>query len=331
VGANANYGAARDQAGPVDISAARDALDNIVRPGISKLIGTGAADNGVYAKLARMRDLLGTGTSRVTDFDRAHMAKIEMDAIIEQGGPAAGLLRPARNALDAALEGASEPYAAARNAYRQASRSIEAVDTGRTAAQRGRYEDTVPRFQGMTAGEQSGFRAGYVDPLIERAQRSAVGVNKARPLINNKTAQEFPAFAAEGRDPGMLPRQLQREQTMFETRNHALGGSRTADNLADQGEMALIDPTILGNLVTGNWGSAAASIGRRSLANIQGLAPSVRNRLAQMLLARSPNAVGQRMAEAIRHGHRLTQREAAQLRFLVISASQAQAQRARGQ
>lgn len=318
---NLNYGDARAQAGAVDTSRAIQELDQIVRPGVTPLIGTGAADNGVYATLSRMRALLGRGNTQVSDFDRAFMAKQEMDAIIEQGGVAANLLRPARNALDEALETASAPYANARNSYRQASREIDAVDIGRNAARRGRVEDTIPQFQGMTAGEQSGFRAGYVDPLIEATQGAAVGVNKARPLINDATAAEFPVFAAPGRG-AQLQRQLGREQTMFETRNHALGGSRTADNLADQAEMSLIDPTILGNIVTGNWGAAAASLGRQSIANLQGLAPSVRNRIATFLLERVPNAAGQRMADALMQGRRLTQREAANLRVLMLLAVQ---------
>lgn len=319
---NQNYGAARALARPVDVSAATLALDNILTPGVTRLIGAGANNGGVYSTLARIRGLLGTRGAQVSDFDRAFMAKTEMDAVIEQGGSAAALLRPARNALDDALSRASAPYAGARDAYRQASRSIEAVDTGRQAATRGRYEDTIPAFRGMDAGEQSGFRAGYADPLIERAQRSATGVNKARPLITPKTAQEFPTFAAPGRG-GRLQRQIGREQRMFETRNQALGGSRTADNLADQAELALSDPSILGNLLTMNWGAAAGAIGRQSIANIQGLSPSVRARLADFLLSRSGTDVTRRLSNSIRQGRRLTQREMAHLRMLLISGTTA--------
>src|SRR6185312_5803687 len=104
-------------------------------------------------------------------------------------------------------------------------------------------EDTVPAFNAMSDAEKAGFRTGYADPLIESVQGAAHGVNKARPLINDATAVEFPTFAGSGGEK--LQRQLGRENTMFETRNAALGGSRTADNLADQLDVAAIDPSLI--------------------------------------------------------------------------------------
>lgn len=316
---NANYGAARQAAGAVNTAPAAQLLDDIVRPGVTPMVGTGAADSGVYATLNRMRSLLGRGNTRVSDYDRAFMAKQEMDAIIEQGGVAANLLRPARNALDDALAQSSAPYGAARDAYRQGSRNIEAVETGGAAASgRMRAADTIPAFQRMSQPEQEAFRAGYVDPLIAKTEAGAIGVNKARPLINDKMATEFPAFAANGGGP-RLQRQLGREQTMFETRGHALGGSRTADNLADQAEMSLFDPSILGNLLSGNFMGAAASAGRQSIANIQGLSPTVRAQIADFLLTRNSTPAMQRIARAIAQGQRVTQRDIATIRLLVGS------------
>src|SRR5205814_3195613 len=95
---------------------------------------------------------------------------------------------------------------------------------------RGRTEDTVPAYQALTPQGQGAFRAGYVDPLIANTQGAAFGVNKARPLLNDAFAAEADAMA-----PGnpLMQRRLGREQTMYTTRNQALGGSRTADNLPD--------------------------------------------------------------------------------------------------
>jgi hypothetical protein len=113
------------------------------------------------------------------------------------------------------MENASEGYLAANRNFAQASRDIEAVQTGRDAAMRGRAEDTVPSFNGLTAQRQQTFRAGYVDSLIADAQKAASGANEARPLLNDAFRDEA-AVIAPGND--LMQRRLGREQTIFETR-----------------------------------------------------------------------------------------------------------------
>jgi len=75
--------------------------------------------------------------------------------------------------VDRALENASEGYLAANLRFAQATRNIEAVQTGRNAAMRGRAEDTIPAFQALQAEGQAAFRIGYVDLLIADAQKAA--------------------------------------------------------------------------------------------------------------------------------------------------------------
>jgi hypothetical protein len=70
---------------------------------------------------------------------------------------------------------------------------------------------------------------------------------------------------------------------MFETRNHALGGSRTADNLNDHEAMG-VDPHLVGQIMTGNWHGAvrtALSAGKNALS---GNTPEVRKEVANILL-----------------------------------------------
>jgi hypothetical protein len=55
-----------------------------------------------------------------------------------------------------------------------------------------------------------------------------------------------------------LQRQIGRENTMFQTRNQAMGGSKTVDNLNDDAAMA-VSPEVIGvlrNVVSGNFGGA---------------------------------------------------------------------------
>jgi hypothetical protein len=122
--------------------------------------------------------------------------------------------------LDQSLENASEGFFQANRNFAQASRDIEAVQAGRQAARRGRSEDIIPAYQALRPEAQAAFRAGYVDPLIAQTQGAAFGVNKARPFLNDAFRDEAAATA-----PGnsLMQRRLACEQTMFETRGHALG------------------------------------------------------------------------------------------------------------
>lgn len=312
---SANYDAARSSAGAVDVSPAVAAIDDVLTPGAMRLAnpGSGIANDSVEGALSRARSLLTDGRSNLSDFTSVLRAKQDIDDMIERATRAgsnnqARMLTTVRQRLDESLASASEPYSAARDAYRQGSRQIEAVDTGRSAATRGRSEDTTRTFAALSPEEQQAFRAGYADPLIEQAQGGAVGVNKARPLLNDATAVEFPAFAAPGR-ADQLGRRLGREQTMFETRNQALGGSRTADNLADQADLGMLDPSIVGNVISGNWGGALKSGALQAMQNLRGMPQPVRQRLATTLLQTDPSAAGRDLAQAIVRGDTLTERQ----------------------
>ena len=321
---NANYGAARKAAGAVDVTPAIQAIDDVVQPGVTPLIGAGADDTGVFATLNKARGYLTDGKSQISDFDRALLAKQEMDALIEKGGVIANRLKPARDALDDQLAKASAPYAAARDTYRQQSQALEAVDVGRNAARRGRIEDTIPSFQGMRPDQQAGFRAGYVDPLIESTQGAAVGVNKARPLINDAHAAEFPVFAQPGR-ADTLGRQLAREQRMFETRGAAIGGSRTADNIADMAEIGTIDPSVVGNILTGNTPGLIRQAFEKGANFFAGKNQATRDMIAQMLMENSPTRANAALAEAVRNGQNISRdRLAAIARMLQQSSTAAQ-------
>lgn len=293
--ADVNYANAREGAGAVDVTGALNRIDEILQPGISRVASpqTNIADDSVEGALSRARSMLSDGRSNVSDFSAVLRAKQDIDDMIgaaTRGGAnnRARVLMGVKSELDRALEAASAPYAEARNAFRQGSRQIEAVDTGRGAAMRGRFEDTIPQFQGLSPEEQSAFRAGYVDPLIAQTQSAAVGANKARPLVSDATAAEFPAFAAPGQAP-RLGQRLAREMRMFETNQAALGGSKTADNLADASDMAQFDPSIMTSLFRGRPVEAVVSAVTKSLNEARGMPPSVLERISRALMETRPD------------------------------------------
>jgi hypothetical protein len=149
----------------------------------------------------------------------------------------------------------------------------------------------------MAPDEQAAFRSGYADPMIARVEASSVSptTNRARPLMTEKTGQEFPAFASPGKGDQM-GRRIAREQRMFETANTALGGSKTADNLADAAEMSKFDPGVMMNLLRGRPAAAAIEAITKMANEARGMPPSVMDRIAKTLLETDP-ALARRMLQ----------------------------------
>lgn len=307
-----NYGAARAGAGTVDPTEAIRLADDFLQPGASSVFqnATNIADDSVESAVRRARGYLTDGNSVLRDFNASQRAKMELDAMIEGAKPSVQrVLIPIRNALDDALSNASPEYAAARDAYRSQSKIIDALETGKGAASaRTRATDNVRQFGGLSADEQKAFRVGYADPLIARVEAASTSptTNKARLLQTGKSAQEFPAFAAPGQSEKLGDR-IAREQRMFETANAALGGSKTADNLADLGEMSAFDPSMIGSIASGNFKGAIIQALTKGTQTLQGRNSQTRDLIAKMLLETSPTQATANLAKAVKAGERLTE------------------------
>lgn len=316
--ANVNYDAARQGAGSVDISGALSVMDDILTPGVNRMAnpGSGIADDSLEGIVRRAKYLLSDGKSQLTSFNGVLRAKQDIADMIgaaqRQGrNNQVRILSQINSELDTALEKASPQYRAANDAFRAQSRTIDAVETGTGAASgRTRAADNIRQFRALPGGEKSAFRAGYADPQIARVEAAAMSptTNKARMLITEKTGQEFPAFAIPQRADKM-GRRIAREQRMFETANTALGGSKTADNLADAAEMSKFDPGVMMNLLRGRPIQAAVDAVMKVANEAQGMPPQVLDRLAKALLETNPavaravlKGAGTRQAQM--NGHR---------------------------
>ncbi|XAI96522.1 hypothetical protein [Microcystis phage Mae-JY35] len=297
--ANVNYEAARQGAGAVDVSGAIRAADDIITPGVNRIAnpGSGIADDSLEGVIRRARSLITDGRSNLTDFDSVLRAKQDIADMIgsaqRQGkNNQVRLLTQVNSQLDAALERASPQYRSANDAFRAQSRTIDAVEAGRGAtSSRTRAADNIRQFQAMEPGEQMAFRAGYADPMIARVEASSVSptTNRARALMTEKTGQEFPAFAIPQRADRM-GRRIAREQRMFETANAAMGGSRTADNLADAAEMSKFDTGVMTNLLRGRPIAAVIDAVTKMANEAKGMPPSVMENIARTLLETNPQA-----------------------------------------
>jgi hypothetical protein len=280
---DANYGAVRDAAGPVDISPVLREIDATINPG--GLGNAGISPDGISGALQRYRGMLASDQANRIDFRRLQLVRSELSDDVERARRAgennrARLLGSVLRQLDAVMENASQGFRQANAEHARMSRTIDAIGEGRNAAQRGRTEDILADFQSRPASDQATYRLGYADRLIENAQNQAPGVNKARPLMG--MADELAGIAQPNRG-AQMQRRLTREQQMFDTRNHAIGNSRTADNLADA-EALKVDPSLLASIFSGDFGGAARR-GLGSVSNVlHGSTPEVRQNMERLLL-----------------------------------------------
>ncbi len=298
--ADAAYGAARQDAGPVDVRGALDVIDRR----IGGMQGSGVAGDSIDAKLVGFKRRLaadparlpeGTSARELSDFDRVLGVKQDaQDAA--QAAYRAGRSNEGREldrlwrSLDGALEDASPSYRQANDAFRESSRVIDAVETGQRAARPGqRATDTVDQFSAMTPDQQAAARVGYGDRTLARIESTAgEGTNRARPLTSTKFRREAGEMAV---DPDLLDRRIGRENTMFETRNRAVGGSRTADNLSDISDLQPYDVGVIANLLTGRWGTAASQVSGGLSDVFTGMNPQTRKIIADALMAQDASGL----------------------------------------
>jgi hypothetical protein len=290
--ANQAYAAARGNSAPVDV---RDAV-GIIDARIGGMQGVDIAGDSIDGRLQSFRRRLaanntpdGVDSIELSNFDRVLGVKQDVqDAIgaaVRAGrGNEARELGKLADALDSALEGASDGYRAANDGFREASRVIDAVDQGADMMRPGRRAiDTTSEFGAMTPDQQNAARIGYGDRALAQIEANrAPTSNKARPFQSTKAQTEADAMAI---DPRLFRDRMNRETTMWETQNKALGGSRTADNLEDMnnaGQIAQQATGIGGSLATGNVGHAIAN-------TVQAIAPRLtgQNEATRLLMARA--------------------------------------------
>jgi hypothetical protein len=265
--ANAAYGEASATAAPVDVVPAVSMLDDT----ISKMSGSGIEPPEVVREFEKLRAKLagkmpdGSPTT-LSNYDSVlalwREVRDNIDSAYSSGkGNIGEALKPIRDSLEASLATSSDKFRAATAGYREASGVIDAVDEGAKMASRGRAADNIPAFQGMTAPAQGAARVGYGDAVLDKLERvTAATANRAKPLQSPKRLAEAEAMAT---DFPLYSGRLGRENTMWETQNRALGGSRTADNLADQDAMGELAGGAMGAVKSAanfQFGDAVAKI-----------------------------------------------------------------------
>lgn len=301
------YKAAEDQPGAIWNNVIGEGLQN---PDIKKGLAFGV-------KIQRTRSAMGgepfnPTDAAITGFDKAgdpiisgvpnfktlQTAKIGLDAMIQKqtdavtgrmtnyGAALVGL----KNRLNDQIAAFRPDYATANRLFSDPMRIKEAVQVGKDMARRGRPGDTVPAFQRLNEPEKQGVRIGWADSVLEPLERTGNFPTMLR-AKSPKGQAELEAMSPYG--PATLREMLAREETMQRTSRQALGGSQTAENLADMaqapgGASAL---GVVGKAASGNFMGAvrdAAEIAKRIGT---GESEAQRSAIARALLASEPDAI----------------------------------------
>jgi hypothetical protein len=291
--ANIAYEAARKGAGPVDVRGVIAAIDDRIGP----MSGSNITGDGIDSAFAKFRNRLmakpapnGELSRELSDFDRVLGVKKDVQDAIG-AAVRAGRNNEARELtglvqqLDSALEAASDGYRAANDQFAQASRVIDQIEAGKVSASPlARSPDVLGQYGKLTPEEQAAFRTGRADVTLAKIESAAEGANKVRPLTSGKAQTELPAMA---KDAGLLQRQLARENAMFETGRKVLGGSETAERLADDERLAAMSTGVLGNILGGRFGMAAQQVGGMAGNALMGRNTATREQIARALMSDS--------------------------------------------
>ena len=157
----------------------------------------------------------------------------------------------------------------------------------------GRATDNLRTWAGLKPTEQDAARIGYGDNLLGKIGGQSATRNKAAIFSPPDIKQEVSTIA---RNPSTFADKVARENTMFETTKRATGGSMTADNLNDTGEVAKQNIPLVMNLLSGRFGAAGQQLADKLISAGTGRNAATREIIAQLLMSQTPSKA---MAPAI--------------------------------
>lgn len=290
------YGAARDASGAIDVSGAIGKADEFLTPGVNNIVSpqSGIADDSVEAAMRKARSYLTDGKSTLTDFDSVMRAKTEIQNMADAAKPGSDKARRLVDmvrSLDDSLSSASAPYAKARDTYKSFSRAGEAVDTGASAATRGRYADTIQAFNSGDDLAKMGQRAGYFDNLAGTVENNPSRVGGIiREMSSPQSARQQEILAMSGQNGQKLLDRARLENEMLDTYS-ATKGSPTAVNQAE--DAAMLSGGSVRDFATGNIGNLIRRGLDFAVDRATGQTTKSRELVAQMLMGKGTQGADQ--------------------------------------
>ena len=199
-----------------------------------------------------------------------HMAKMGLDAMIaDERNEITGRLSQRGVALDRVrraylqeLDGLDRSgiYRQARAMWEGPAASMDAMRAGR-AAFTSSPEEIAVEIGAMTPANQEFYRLGVADAIRERLMKTGVSGDEAKAIIKNPWMRDQlrPIFRSD-QDFDAFVTAVTREGRMFGTRQKVMGGSQTAERLAEdtssENAMAAHGMHMGEQVATGKWLSA---------------------------------------------------------------------------
>lgn len=302
--ADTMFARAADDAAPVDTREAIAMLDDT----IDKMSNSGIKPPAVVKEFQKLRGQLAGMTKEgepttLSDYESVlgiwRQVRDDVDKFFKAGdGNIGEALKPVRDSLQRSLEDSSDLYRFATDNYREGSKVIDAVEAGRDMTRAGRPEDTIAAFNAMTDQQKKAARIGYGSQKIKDiVSNDATTANRAKKFNSPKAQAEARAMAV---DPDTFTDRLARENTMWETQNRALQGSRTADNLADIEDIGIMADAgrAAKDTLTGNFGNAVSNVGGAIMRKGTGQNEATRAMMARILMSADPKKA---LSEALRN------------------------------
>lgn len=325
--ADINYTAAREAAQPVDVRGALRVIDERIGGMQGTTIEGGSIDD-LYSQLRRR--LAGTVSeegqdipAELSDFNRvanfySDLADMEQVAIRDGATNRASAIRQVKEALGESLENASPDWRTANANFSAASRIVDAVNLGQAANARGvrasdvadqvkQIEEQIRSIRGLTDDEaaryveeaRQAFRTGYANRDLAAIEAAQDARNIARSqFMSDRQRANYNLLA---NDPAQFMERVGREDIMAQTRQAALGGSPTAQNIADQAMVEGGDIGILASLASGNIPSAVTQGAARLSQAARGANEGVSEAVARALLSGNTDEITRRLLAAQRN------------------------------
>lgn len=229
------------------------------------------------AKLGReegrgMGELLANTRGGAMTMEQLHNVKLRLDEMIGygkrtsqliDGTPATkqqlGAMRDTKNQLLAIMDAHSKDYKAARASWGGDAELDEALEFGRAFLTGGRSSPQLAHeLSEFSAAGQDHARTGVIDAVRDQIDRAPDGADVVRRIFGNTLQRSrlrvaFPSEQAFQR----FEQQMKLEARMSANERTALGGSPTAEKLADQADIAEPIPSP-GNMFS--WRGAANAV-----------------------------------------------------------------------
>ncbi len=203
----------------------------------------------------------------------------------------AGLsLKKFRDEFVSELDHLNPRYAPAREAWSGPSQSHAAIRKGEDFLKMD-VEEIQREMQNMTASDRDFFRSGAARALQDKAKSAADSADLSKRLFGNQTIREQIEAAFGKGSAEKFGTAMSHEGAMAKTKQSVLGGSNTANKLADAEDAhhELAQDILHGGMHGGPKGAIivpAMNAMKRGISSLfSGIHPEVANRLAEALTA----------------------------------------------